>query len=40
MLANKGWEKFLPQLSERHERLLASTLTAVLGFLLLLGVWH
>jgi hypothetical protein len=40
MLANKGWEKFLPQLSERHERLLAAALMAILGISLLSGLWH
>jgi len=40
LLANKGWEKFLPKLSERHERLLAAALMTVLGILLLSGLWH
>jgi hypothetical protein len=40
MLANKGWEKFLPQLSERYERLFAAALMAILGISLLSGLWH
>jgi len=40
LLATKGWEKLLPKLSEHQERLFASLLTAVLGILLLLGLWH
>jgi hypothetical protein len=40
LLANKGWEKFLPQLSERHERFLAAVLMAILGVSLLSGLWH
>ncbi|MFA0742540.1 MAG: hypothetical protein DFNUSKGM_002665 [Candidatus Fervidibacter sacchari] len=40
LLANKGWEKFLPQLSERHERLLAAALMAILGISLLSRLWH
>jgi hypothetical protein len=40
LLASKGWEKFLPQLSERHERLLAAALMAILGISLLSGLWH
>jgi len=40
LLATRGWEKFLPKLGEQHERFFASALTAVLGILLLLGLWH
>lgn len=36
----KGWEKFLPKMRERNERLLASALTGTVGILLLSGVWH
>lgn len=40
MVTHKGWSHLLPQLQEKHERLLASTLMMVLGILMLSGLGH
>ncbi|MFN3422081.1 MAG: hypothetical protein ACK40X_10205 [Armatimonadota bacterium] len=40
LLAHKGWNFFLPQLQEKHERLLASGLMLFLGALMLFGFGH
>lgn len=40
LLAHKGWNRLLPQLQEKHERLLASGLMLFLGALMLFGFGH
>lgn len=39
-VAHKGWSRLLPQIQEKHERLLASALMTVLGILMLSGFGH
>lgn len=40
LLAKRGWERFLPRLSEHHERFFISALMVILGIALLSGIWH
>ncbi|MCX7643541.1 MAG: hypothetical protein N2116_07025 [Armatimonadetes bacterium] len=40
MMVHKGWSRLVPQLQEKHERFVASILTAVLGILMLSGFGH
>ncbi|MCS7186603.1 MAG: hypothetical protein N3B10_10790 [Armatimonadetes bacterium] len=40
LLAHNGWVRVLPQLHEKHERVLASGLMLILGILMLLQIGH